>query len=156
VTRLTCAVVVPTFLLVLDGVPRNRTAILLLDPLHPLCMLVPGKLPPTTMKTWTHVSHVVLHHSLTRRFLLLSPLEVVIVSLHCRRSAVFLGSPQFSLKIGVIPSCSPCNDSTGLDTPFLRYPFSFPYYALFLERLVIFSSITWQCGSFWRVAFWCI
>lgn len=76
--RLTIAVAALTCRLVLDGVARNLT----LPPglLPRPSTLVLGKVPPSIMKMSTHALPVVLHHSRSRRFLLLSPLEGVIVS----------------------------------------------------------------------------
>lgn len=65
---LTIAVIAPTSLHVLDGVPRNPTLLLALLP-RP-STLVLGKLPPIITKMWTHALPVALHHRRTRRFLL--------------------------------------------------------------------------------------
>lgn len=80
-TQLTNAIAL-TSLPVLDGAHRSLTATSHLALLHHRFMAVLDKAPPTTMKTSSPASPVALHHSLSRHFLLLSPLEVVNVSLN--------------------------------------------------------------------------
>lgn len=89
-TQLTNALA-PTFLLVLDGAHRNLTATSHPALLHHRFMVVLDKALPTTMKMSSRASPVALHHSPSRHFLLLSPLEVVNVSLNDRQLGMFLG-----------------------------------------------------------------
>ena len=89
-TQLT-SVIAPTFLLVPDGAHRSLATISHPVLLHHRFMAVLDKAPPTTMKTSSRASPVALHHNLSRHFLLLSPLEVVNVSLNDRQLGLFLG-----------------------------------------------------------------
>ena len=89
-TQLTSAIA-PTFLLVPDGAHRSLTAISHPTLLHLRFMVVLDKAQPTTTKTSSRASPVAPHHNLSPHFLLLSPLEVVNVSLNDRQFGMFLG-----------------------------------------------------------------
>jgi hypothetical protein len=133
--RLIIAVAALTSRRVLDGVPKNLISLPGLLP-RP-STLVLGKVPPSIMKTWTHALPVVLRHSRSRRFLLLSPPEGVIVSPISRQISRVFSLTYTQSDERVFSPCS-TDDSTDItifscDTP--SNPLT-TYF--FLERLLIF------------------